>query len=112
MRWVAFAWVTASSAAIWTYGPSVTSPPVSGRSVATVIVPLHPAMPAAVLPDEVPVDAVPQAASAPNAAIVAIDKNPLVGLTICWLLLSSHEAVLMKGLVYTRAYGVVNRPLV
>jgi hypothetical protein len=49
---------------------------------------LHPAMPVEVLPDDVPVDAVPQAASAPNAATVAIDKNPLVGLTICWLLLS------------------------
>ena len=34
------------------------------------------------------VDDVPQAAKTPSAAIVPIDNNPLVGLTMCWVLLS------------------------
>src|SRR5579862_687883 len=84
----AIAWFTASSAASCGKGPSVASPPVSGRSVATVIVPWHAAIPVAPAEELVVVDEVPQAASTPNAAIDPIDKTPLVGLTMCWVLLS------------------------
>ena len=106
-RWLALAWVTASCAP-WRVGmPSVASPPV-GRSVATVTVPVHAAPPPLLLAGAL---LVPQAASAPMAAIDAIDKNPLVGLTMCWVLLSLRGIAGEALCVHSGSDRLVNRPL-